>query len=216
MGELSAECSREGRGGEAGGGGGIGRRFLLLLLCFSFFGRWQEPSATRSAFNYRWRMMLALFLSVMSCTCKLQNILESHHCPLIPPSPPPAVSPSLYPLRAKWFIFIAVKGKMATGSFPVFLSLTPSFKCWWFSGQWSKEELRDFWMCIRGKGRHGCCRWAFSFLLMAISGDVLWVTHLFWALKDWGKPVCLLAGSLQCSTPLRHNWYRSNKDNIIN
>lgn len=29
---------------------------------------------------------VSLFLSVMSCTCKLQNILESHHCP--PPHPP--------------------------------------------------------------------------------------------------------------------------------
>ena len=82
LGELSAECCRETRG-QGRGGGGIGRTSLLLL--FLFF--WQEPSATRSAFNYRWRMMLALFLSVMSCTCKLQNILESHHCPLIPPLP---------------------------------------------------------------------------------------------------------------------------------
>lgn len=90
------------RKGEAGGGEGIGRTFLLLFA-FSFFGCWQEPLATRSAFNYRWRMMLALFLSVMSCTCKLQNILESHHCPLISPSPLslPSFAPffSLHPLR---------------------------------------------------------------------------------------------------------------------
>lgn len=52
---------------------------FLLSPALSFFG--QELPATRSAFNYRWRMMLALFLSVMSCTCKLQNILESHRCP---------------------------------------------------------------------------------------------------------------------------------------
>lgn len=92
---VSSVPSAAQRRGEAGGGGGggIGRTFLLLLLSLSFFfGCWQEPSATRSAFNYRWRMMLALFLSVMSCTCTLQNILESHHCPLIPPSPP---SPSV-------------------------------------------------------------------------------------------------------------------------
>jgi len=70
-----------------------GRTFLLLLLFFwGEGGRWQKPSATRSAINYRWRMMLALFLSVMSCTCKLQNILQSHHRPLIPPSPHPPIS----------------------------------------------------------------------------------------------------------------------------
>lgn len=85
-----------------------------------------------SAFNYRWRMMLALFLSVMSCTCKPQNILESHHCPLIPPSPL-SLSPhsSLHRLRAKLFIFTAVEAKMAARSFPLFPSLTPS-KCWLF------------------------------------------------------------------------------------
>lgn len=97
-----AQCRVLQRKGEAGGGEGIGRTFLLLFA-FSFFGCWQEPLATRSAFNYRWRMMLALFLSVMSCTCKLQNILESHHCPLISPSPLslPSFAPffSLHPLR---------------------------------------------------------------------------------------------------------------------
>lgn len=68
----------EGRGGRKGGRGGC---FFSLSSSLFFFG--QELPATRSALNYRWRMMLALFLSVMSCTCKLQNILESHRCPLI-------------------------------------------------------------------------------------------------------------------------------------
>lgn len=76
------------RRGEACEGGCMDRKdvsYFFLSFPFSvfFFGHWQEPPATRSAFNYRWRMMLALFLSVMSCTCKLQNILKSHHCPLI-------------------------------------------------------------------------------------------------------------------------------------
>lgn len=97
LGELSAECCREKRGG------GWRWRDRKDVSAFSFFGCWQEPLATRSAFNYRWRMMLALFLSVMSCTCKLQNILESHHCPLISPSPLslPSFAPffSLHPLR---------------------------------------------------------------------------------------------------------------------
>lgn len=69
------------RRGERKEGGREGRMFLLPLRLPLFFG--QELPATRSALNYRWRMMLALFLSVMSCTCKLQNILESHRCPLI-------------------------------------------------------------------------------------------------------------------------------------
>lgn len=68
-----SECSRERRGGR--------EDVSAPSPAPSFFG--QELPATRSALNYRWRMMLALFLSVMSCTCKLQNILESHRCPLI-------------------------------------------------------------------------------------------------------------------------------------
>lgn len=72
--------------------------FLLSLQLFLFFFS-QELPATRSAFNYRWRMMLALFLSVMSCTCKLQNILESHRCPLI--SSLSLSLPLVLPLSAK-------------------------------------------------------------------------------------------------------------------
>lgn len=71
---------------------------LSQALSFFFFS--QELPATRSAFNYRWRMMLALFLSVMSCTCKLQNILESHRCPLIS-SLSLSLSSSLHPLKAE-------------------------------------------------------------------------------------------------------------------
>lgn len=92
-----SECCREaGRGGKEEGMEDVSS--LSQALSFFFFS--QELPATRSAFNYRWRMMLALFLSVMSCTCKLQNILESHRCPLIS-SLSLSLSSSLHPLKAE-------------------------------------------------------------------------------------------------------------------
>lgn len=88
--ERLRELQRRGERREGGGSGGC----FFSLASFFFFFFSQELPATRSAFNYRWRMMLALFLSVMSCTCKLQNILESHRCPLIS-------SPLVLPSSAK-------------------------------------------------------------------------------------------------------------------
>lgn len=121
------------------------QRFFLfspsfLLFFFFFLGCWQKPSASQSAFNYRQRMMLALFLSIMSHTCKLQNILQSHHCLLIPPHLfTPSLPASIYSELSDSLLENSMtKDKGVT-------SILPTFKSGWFTGHW------DFFKCIGRK-----------------------------------------------------------------
>lgn len=129
LGELSAECCRE-----KGGGG----------------WRWRDRKDVSSSFRFLFFWLLAGTVSDPICfqlpveddvsplpvryvlhmqTPKHPGVspLSSH---LSFPSVPPLLCSFFLPssTKNKWFIFIVAEGKMATGSFPLFLSLT--LICW--------------------------------------------------------------------------------------